>query len=193
MKTLILSSNSPRRADLLKQAGIPHKAQSNYAKETYPADMLPHEIVMHIAEKKANYALKNITNKNSIILTADTICSLGNKIFGKPRTPALARDMLSELQGQTHEVLTGFSLLDVGANKILTDYECTEVAFRFMSADEIMNYVKAGESVGKAGGYALQGEAIKFIENIKGDYTNVIGLPIPRIYQALRDYFNFFE
>ncbi|MDR0930134.1 MAG: Maf family protein [Clostridiales bacterium] len=191
MKEIILASSSPRRHELLDQVGIEHKVMKSKFMEKFDEYSLPHEIVVSFALKKAEYVAKMVDNNQTIVIGADTLVVYKGQILGKPRNAKNARQMLEMLNDQTHEVLTGFAVIDVETGKTVTDYESTLVKFREISPKELAAYAKSNESRDKAGGYAIQGKAAKFIESIEGEYSTVVGLPLSRLTQVLEKEFKY--
>ncbi|MDO5411536.1 MAG: Maf family protein [Lachnospiraceae bacterium] len=196
-KKLILASSSPRRKELLTQAGfsfqvLPANADENIT-ETAPAEM-----VKKLSERKACASMEAWEQQGNlsdsvIVLGADTIVVQENgaesRILQKPADHRQAAEMLRHLQGNTHCVYTGVTLLWLNEKKQLeqiTFSEKTDVTFYPMTEAEIREYVASGECDDKAGGYAVQGLAMKYIKKIDGDYHNVVGLPVAAIYQVLR-------
>jgi septum formation protein len=177
---LVLASQSPRRAEILRQAGIPFTVRTADIDETPRDHEKPEDYVCRLAEEKV---LAVPHNPGEIVLGADTTVVIDGQMLAKPVDAADARRMLSLLSGRRHEVLTGISLrrgLDV-----IRDWAATEVWFTTMTEAEIDAYVASGEPMDKAGGYAIQGLACKFIEKIEGCYFNVVGLPIALVYRHL--------
>ncbi len=176
---LVLASASPRRRELLAQAG--------YAFTVHPAhipeDPLPNEdplaYVTRLARQKAEAVFAEISSKSSAplqVLGADTTVTLDNRILGKPESPADAARMLRLLSGRTHHVLTGVAVVTATSTEVAA--EVTAVRFRALSEDEISAYISTGEPMDKAGAYAIQGRAARWIPRIEGCYFNVVGLPI---------------
>ena len=180
---LILASASSRRRELFTQAGLTFTIDSADINE----DRLPHEIaaayVQRLAEEKAQ-AIWNLRHSLDtphdplIVLGADTCVVCDGRILGKPTSPDDARRMLQILSGRTHAVLTGIAAATRG--KIVSDVEITQVTFNILSEPEIADYVATGEPLDKAGAYAIQGYAARWIPRIEGCYFNVVGLPIAR-------------
>lgn len=173
---IILASSSPRRHELLKKLCSNFKIQVSDVPEAQSASN-PQILAIENAKIKAQAVYDK--NPNDIIIGADTIVTLDGKIFGKPKNPSDAENMLAKLAGKRHQVITGLAICANG--KIFTDYEVTEVFFGDMTPDDIKNYVATGEPLDKSGSYALQGGATKFIEKIHGDWSNVVGLPVYRL------------
>jgi septum formation protein len=177
---LILASESPRRTELLRKAGFTFTVRARPVEEVRNPREAPADYCRRLARKKADAAWEN--NPNEVVLGADTIVVLDGRVMEKPADEVDARGMISALSGRWHLVLTGICLLHRGGH--VMDYDSTLVHFVGMSGSEIENYVASGESMDKAGGYAIQGKASKFIDRIEGCYFNVMGLPVARVYRA---------
>lgn len=177
---LVLASKSPRRAEILKNAGVDFTVRVQDADETLPADISPENAVMYLAEIKAR-AVKS--EKGEIVLGADTVVVLNGKILGKPNSREQAFSMLRALSGKTHSVFTG--VCAVSDEKTEKFFEKTDVTFLEISDSEINGYIDTGEPFDKAGAYGIQGFASKFVKSINGDYFNVVGLPICKIYEKI--------
>jgi septum formation protein len=178
---LILASQSPRRAEILRQTGIDFTVRTATIDETPRTGERPIDYVIRLAEEKA---IAVPSDASDIVLGADTTVVIVNEILGKPADEADARRMLALLAGNRHEVITGICLKR-GAERI-RDAVTTEVWFGPMTVAEIAEYAASGEPLDKAGAYAIQGLASKYIERIAGCYFNVVGLPISRVYAHLR-------
>ena len=178
---LVLASQSPRRAEILRQAGIPFVVRVAPVDETPMAGETPAQYVRRLAEAKT---LAVPAEPDEIVLGADTTVVVDGEMLGKPADAADARRMLSLLSGTRHEVLTGICLRR-GVERMI-DHATTSVWFAPMSSHEIDDYVASGEPMDKAGAYAVQGAASKFIPRIDGCYFNVVGLPISLVYAFLR-------
>lgn len=175
---LVLASQSPRRAEILRQAGIPFVVRAVPVDETPIPAETPEDYVRRLAEAKARAVP---ADASEIVLAADTTVVVDREILGKPVDAADARRMLALLSGRRHEVMTGICLCR--GEKQICDYAVTAVWFAPMSAREIDDYVASGEPMDKAGAYAAQGAASKFIPRIEGCYFNVVGLPIALVYR----------
>jgi septum formation protein len=178
--SLVLASRSPRRAELLTSAGIPFVVRTADIDETPRAEENPTEYVMRLAIEKA-HAVERAAGET--VLAADTTVVLDSMIMGKPEDAGDATRMLTALSGQRHEVITGVCLLD--DEREVSDYARTGVWFAPLSDAEIAAYVASGEPMDKAGAYAIQGLASRFIERIEGSYSNVVGLPVELVYRIL--------
>lgn len=172
-RQLILASASPRRLDLLRTAGIEPLVIPTDSEEIEDG-MPPRDLVMANAKLKAEACAK--AHADGVIVAADTVVALGDKIFGKPEGAEQAKLMLSELSGKTHSVFTGVAVYENG--EIRVDSAETKVTFRELSAEEIAAYVATGEPLDKAGAYAIQGGAGAFVSDIDGDFDNIVGLPL---------------
>lgn len=182
---IYLASRSPRRRKLLKQLGIKFKSFSVNLDEKINGGEKPVNLVKRLSIEKLELARKKI--KSGLIITADTIVVLNNKIIGKPKNKKEAVQYLKLLSGKQHIVFTGFAIMNIPANKIIVDYEKTEVKFRKLEDDEINDYVLSGSPLDKAGAYGIQDDfGAVFVEKINGCYYNVVGLPLTKLYQALR-------
>ncbi len=178
---LVLASQSPRRAEILRQAGIPFLIRSAPVDETPRPEEKPEIYVRRLAEEKA---MAVEAAPEEIVLGADTTVVVDGEMLAKPVDADDARRMLGALAGRRHEVLTGICLRRGTA--LIRDCAATQVWFGPMTPGEIEDYVASGEPMDKAGGYAIQGLASKFIERIDGCYFNVVGLPVALVYKHLR-------
>jgi septum formation protein len=186
---LILASSSPRRAEILRDAEIAFEICATHIDEAALPGETPHAMVARLAEAKARSAAAQIAVglRECIIVGADTTVVLDGEILGKPRDSAHAREMLAKLSGRTHHVLTGIFLLRLPGNSTRAAVENSAVTFAPLAEKEIDAYVATGEPLGKAGAYAIQGLAGRYIPRIEGCYFNVVGLPLARLYALLRD------
>ena len=181
---IILASNSPRRKELMTIAGFAFEVKSKNVEENHPEGIKPEEIPVHLAQKKARAFLDEITD-NEIVIGADTIVLLNGKIYEKPNDRKHAIEMLTALSGQMHEVITGVCILS--KQKEISFSETTKVYFNPFTLPEIEYYVDNFKPFDKAGSYACQ-EWIGAtgIRKFEGDYFNVVGLPVNRVYQELK-------
>ena len=188
---LILASASPRRREILTTLGVEFTVITADADET--CDLTdPGGRVEAISVKKCHAVrdaleAEGILDADTVILASDTLVMLDGEFLGKPRDEADARRMVGMLQGRTHTVASGLAIW--GDGRTVTAHELTGVTFAPMNEAEIEAYIATGESFGKAGGYAVQGYAARFIEGLDGDYFTVVGLPVRRLYETLRDGF----
>ena len=185
---LILASSSSRRAELLRDAGIAFEVNAPHVDEARHPDETAEKMVARLAEAKARAVAELVgEGKPAIIIGADTAVELDGEIFGKPRDAADAREMLSYLSGRTHFVLTGICVLRLPDGATRSAVERTAVTFALLDPSEIEAYVTSGEPFDKAGGYAIQGRAGRYIPRIEGCYFNVVGLPLARLHALLSD------
>jgi septum formation protein len=178
---LILASASPRRSELLTAAGIDHVVRPAAVPEIREPEEPAQEFVRRLAETKAR-ALSSATDE--IVLGADTVVCIENEVLGKPRDREDAVRMLRLLSGRDHLVHTGICLLSRKA--CVVDLETTRVSFARLTEEEISQYTQSGEPADKAGAYAIQGLASKFVLRIEGSYGNVVGLPVALVYRHLK-------
>lgn len=184
---IILASASIRREELLKK--ITSKFEivvSDFEESDVSFSGNCGDYVMTLAKGKAMDVFSKV-NKPAAIIGCDTIVYLKGKVLGKPKDSAEAFQMLSDLSDNTHEVYTGIAVLNTETQEINTQYVCTEVKFSKLSQKEIESYIETGEPFDKAGAYGIQGAASIFIEEIKGCYYSVVGLPVNKLYFMLRD------
>lgn len=199
MEKIILASSSPRRRELMAQAGFAFEVLVSEADETIETET-PGEMVEVLSERKAAAVAEEITRQGfaeeSVLLVgADTMVAIDGKKLGKPKDEKGAEEMLEELSGRTHQVYTGVTLIRLKKaenGSILqesrTFSEVTDVSFYPLTKEEIRSYIATGEPMDKAGAYGIQGKAAVFVKEIKGDYNNVVGLPIARLYQELKNW-----
>jgi septum formation protein len=186
---IILASSSPRRAEILREASIAFEIGASEIDEMPLPGELAQAMVARLAEKKARAAAARMDagKIDSIVVGADTTVELGGEILGKPHDSAHAREMLAKLSGRTHYVHTGIFLLRLPGNAVRSAVENSAVTFSRLSEEEIDAYVASGEPMGKAGAYAIQGLAGRYIPKIEGCYFNIVGLPLARLYALLRE------
>lgn len=178
---LILASSSPRRRELLTEAGIVFTVQPADIDETHRPGESPIAFTQRLAREKAEAIFAK--NSSATVLGADTIVVCDQEILGKPADEKDAARMLSLLSGRDHQVITGVALVSLSGTQ--TQAETTIVTMRNISQEEIEKYIATGEPMDKAGAYAIQGAAAAFIPSIQGDYSNVVGLPIKLVQQML--------
>ena len=183
---LVLASKSPRRAELLRAVGWEFETVAANIDETRMESEDAVSYVRRLAQAKAEIVAKKVSN-DALVLGADTVVVIDKEVLGQPRDDEEAYRMLKLLSGKWHEVLTGLALVRMGnPPRILVNHETTRVRFCEMSDDEINWYVSTGEPNGKAGAYAIQGRGALFIKEIRGDYFNVVGLPLRLVYELSR-------
>ncbi len=205
-KKIILASASPRRRELLTQIGLDFEVVVSETEEKITSTE-PAKVVEELSAQKAQAVWgwthlqtddddnakagsreEKAAAQDNIVIGADTVVSCDGKILGKPKTAGNAVAMLHLLQGRAHDVYTGVTILysENGEQSKLTFHEKTTVHFCTMSEDEIREYVATGDPMDKAGAYGIQGFCARYIQGIEGDYNNVVGLPVGRVYQELR-------
>lgn len=185
----ILASASPRRSKILSDIGLVFETVPAEIDESMPRHVKPHMAVQELALKKAAAAACG-AERDSVIIAADTVVCVQGKILGKPCDEKEAADMLRMLSGRAHEVLTGVAVIRARDGFSATFFESTEVYFKELTDGQIIEYVKTGEPADKAGAYGIQGFGSLFVSGIRGDFQNVVGLPVSRLYDFLRDEFN---
>ncbi|HUD04551.1 MAG TPA: Maf family protein [Patescibacteria group bacterium] len=184
MKKIILASKSPRRKKILEQVGLNFEVMVSDFDETKIKFKTPQEMVEKLSLAKAKLIAKK--NPGAIIIGADTTVIFKKEIIGKPKSKADAFRILRLLSGNTHEIVTGFTVIK--GSKSITKHVISKVKFKKLSNAEIKAYVATGEPMDKAGGYGIQEKGGLFMENITGDYFNVVGLPIFAVAQALKQF-----
>ena len=185
---LILASASPRRAEILRDAGFAFEVIPAHVDETRLPREAAAKYVARLASSKARLVAQSLAGKKqkAFVIGADTIVVAGPSIFGKPKNAADARRMLRLLSAKSHQVLTGVSVVSVPSGKELRHVEKTRVEFLRLSNVEIRNYLATGEPFDKAGAYGIQGIGGRFVRRIEGCYFNVMGLPLSRVWSMLR-------
>jgi len=182
---LILASASPRRAELLRLLGVDFDVIPSHLDETYRNGEVPPAHVLRLSIEKADLIAHLFPE--ALILGADTVVVIDGKVLGKPKNPEDARHMLEMLSGREHIVYTGFSLIRKEKNLMTSQIVQSSVLFKDIPEDEISWYVNSDEPYDKAGGYAVQGMGAFFIREIRGSYTNVMGLPLSEVVETLKD------
>lgn len=177
---VILASQSPRRKELLQLLEMPFIVRVADVEETLEPGLSPAQQVAQLSRRKAEAVAHT---PQDVVIGADTVVVYGDAILGKPENEADAVRMLTMLSGKTHQVMTGLTVLHRG--QAITETVVTEVTFRTLSQKEIARYVETKEPMDKAGSYGIQGGAARFAEHIRGDYYNVVGLPVCRLDQIL--------
>ncbi len=190
---LILASASPRRAEVLSSAGIPFETFPTDVDESRRPNEPPQELVRRLAEAKARFAAARVPAGagRAIVVGADTEVVVdspaGTEVLGKPASTEIARAMLHRLSGRTHGVITGLAAIRLPDEAARIEHETTLVTFAPLTAGEMEDYVSSGEAFDKAGAYAIQGRAGRFVTRVEGCYFNVVGLPLARLYHILRE------
>jgi septum formation protein len=181
---LILASSSPRRAEILRNAGFTFQSIAPDLDETPLPNESPATMVQRLSRLKANVVASH-ASQPVLVVAADTTVVLGDQSFSKPTSPEEARHMLEQLSGNRHQILTGVSVLRSSDGARRDFIEATTVHFLKISADEIVRYVASGEPFDKAGGYGIQGYASRYVSRVEGCYFNVMGLPVSRVAATL--------
>ncbi len=199
MKKIILASASPRRKELLSQIGLEFTVIPSEAEEK-PVSELPQDMVIELSKQKARDIWEKIGKEDqgeaagfqvsdTLVIGADTVVSIEGEILGKPRDYDDAMRMLGLLSGKEHQVYTGVTMLwitEEGKREEYSFYVCTGVAMYHIDRAEMMNYIFSGDAMDKAGAYGVQGKAAAFIKSVRGEYSNVVGLPVGRLYQEMK-------
>jgi len=188
-RPLVLASRSPRRRDLLAEAGIVAVCEPTDVEELTELDGAPTGLAISNAERKAMAIA--LERPAEVVLGADTIVVLDGEIFGKPRDLADAEAMLARLAGRAHEVITGVCLVEWGRPVIVKFSETTRVRFRPLSPAQVCDYLTSIDPLDKAGAYAAQDDGGRIIECVEGSFSNVVGLPVERVREALTQHFEF--
>lgn len=184
-RRLILASASPRRSQLMRQIGLKPEIMPSMADEDIKAEG-PEQMVRELSRIKAEEVAARYS-EDTLIIGADTIVAVQGRILGKPASHREAVEMLMLLQGQVHQVYTGVAIVAGGTKQVLSVFaERTDVSVYPMDEEEILRYTESGEPMDKAGAYGIQGKFAAYIQEIHGDYHNVVGLPVGRLYQELK-------
>lgn len=184
----VLASKSPRRKELLNKIGINAQViPSNVDEDAYKG-LEAEKMVMQLSFVKAADVARSF-RKNTFVIGADTCVCLEGKIFGKPESKDDAKRMLEKLSGKTHQVYTGYCVIDCGSGKSVSRCAVTNVTFKELTESEIEAYVETGEPLDKAGAYGIQEKGAVFVEKIDGDYSNVVGLPLSPLYKLFKEEF----
>ena len=190
MKNIILASQSPRRRELMKVLGVDFKIMVDNTPEVIEKGLSPEKIVCSLASFKGENVSKQLDEtEKAIIIAADTVVAADGKILGKPADAEAAEEMLSMLSGRVHQVFTGVYVKDTETKKAVTFFEKTEVFFRKLDIEEIKAYIKTGEPMDKAGAYGIQERGSLFVESVNGDFFNVVGLPVCKLAEVLKNEF----
>jgi septum formation protein len=184
---LLLASTSPRRQELLRQAGFDFEVHPGHIAEEFQPGERPEEFARRAAREKAMHVAA-FSPPGSLVLGADTVVVIDGEMLGKPSDLEDATRMLRLLSGRTHQVHTGICLVRAPDEIVALKHETTLVTFRELDEEEIRRYVESGEPLDKAGAYAVQGLASKFVTRISGCYSNVVGLPVALLYEILKPF-----
>lgn len=186
MKTLVLASGSPRRKQLLETLNIPFSIEVSDFDEVMDMTKNPHELVKELALGKARDVAKEY--KDAVILAADTFIVLDNEYLGKPKDEKDNIAMLGSLSGKTHSVTTGFAIIDTKTRKVFTQSVESNIFMKHLTNEQVTHYVKEKKPFDKSGGYAIQEIKDTFVEKIEGGISNIIGLPILQVKEALKQF-----
>ena len=186
MQKIILASASPWRKIILAKTSLPFKVIVSGYKEDLGLKLPPRKLALKMARGKAETVAR--THKNALIIGADTFIIFGKELLGKPHTAKRAKEMLTMLSGKWHDIVTGFVILDSKTGRCIEKVVSTRVHLRKAGKKEIAAYVKTGEPLNVAGGYAIQGRAGMLVDRIEGDYWNIVGLPLAALVVALREF-----
>ncbi|MBU5335255.1 Maf family protein [Intestinibacter bartlettii] len=185
---IILASASPRRKEILQNTKLKFEIEKSDIEEIILENESPEDMVVRLAYEKAFDVAKK--NKDKLVIGADTIVALDNEVLGKPKDKQEAYQMIKKLSNKTHKVITGISLINLKENKVIKDYVVSCVTFKDLSDDSIKDYINTNESLDKAGAYGIQGYGALLVKTIQGDYFNIVGLPISRLSDLLKDHFD---
>ena len=185
---IILASKSPRRRKMLKELGIKYSLWNGEADESVDRPYKPHTLVKLLAKRKATACFNDIGDKDTLIISADTVVALGDNILGKPKDDDDARKMLRSMSDTTHYVYSGVCAIYKG--KTVSAYEKTVIKFRELSDNDIERYISTGEHSDKAGSYGIQEKGGYFVEKVNGDINNVVGLPVLKLRNMILDSFD---
>lgn len=186
MKKIVLASASPRRKEILKNAGLIFEVDKSGCEEKITPGLRPQALARSLSRQKAESVAAR--HKNALVIAADTFIVLKEKVLGKPHTEREAIRMLGTLSGKEHTVITGFTIVDTGSGKTISRSVKTRVHFRRLEPKDIESYVKSGEPLDKAGGYAIQGLGSALVRKIEGDFLNVVGLPLGALLKGLKEF-----
>lgn len=189
-KTLfVLASKSPRRKELLKNIGINAEIMPANIDEDLMAGLPPEKMVTELSMLKATDVARSF-GKDTYVIGADTVVCVDGEIFGKPEDDKEAKAMLEKLSGRSHDVYTGYCVVNCQSGVSVAKFERTTVYFRNLSDEEIDSYIKTREPMDKAGAYGIQERGSKFVEKIEGDYFNVVGLPVCALVKLMKEEFD---
>jgi septum formation protein len=194
MKKIILASKSSDRSELINRLNIPFEALNTYINESDIKERIsePIELVKELAKAKVLKAKEMLVNeeKGTVVIAADTIVELNGEIIGKAQNEAEAFKMLKNLANSSHNLITGIAVTEIDNTKVVIDYDITVVTILDLSDDDIRDYIRIGEWKGRAGAYSIRDRASLFIKEIQGSPSNVIGLPMQKIFEILKKEFN---
>ncbi len=189
MMQIVLASQSPRRSELLKQLGLNFVIKTSFVDESNSRGLKASELVQYLAFEKARVIAEDSSlNRETIVIGADTVVVREGAILGKPRDREDAFNMLKSLSGRWHEVMTGVAVIDINSFRYDKSIETTRVKMKELKDETINAYIDSGEPLDKAGAYGIQGLGAVLIDRIEGCYFNVVGLPISKLCDTLRNY-----
>lgn len=183
MRNIVLASGSPRRQALLKQIGLKFTVDPDITEDEMDDGLEPHRLAKKLSQQKAASVAHKY--KSGLIIAADTFGVFEGILIGKPKSANDARDILRKINGKYHSVITGLTVMDSANGDSITESVETRVYIKSLTEKEIDDYVKSGEPLDKAGAYAIQGLGVIIVDKIEGDYSNVIGLPLPKLAEIL--------
>jgi septum formation protein len=183
MRKIVLASSSPRRREILEMSGIPFTVEPSDYEEDMSLSLPPQELAVLLASGKAQSVA--LRHPNALIIGADTFVVLGAEVIGKPYTADRAKEMLRSLSDTWHQIITGYCIIDTRTGTNISGAEISRVKFKPLSDAEINSYIATGEPLDRAGAYAIQGGAAKFVERIEGNYLSILGLPLIKILKEL--------
>jgi septum formation protein len=186
--SIILASGSPRRKEILENTKTEFTVITSDIDEKIFDNEEPIQLVLRLAFEKCMDVATN--NHKDLVIGADTIVVLDNEILGKPKNEEEAFDMLNKLSNRKHQVITGMSIINLEQNKKIVDYAISDVKFKNLTDQDIKDYINTGECLDKAGAYGIQGYGALLVEEIKGDYFNIVGLPISKLSDILKKNFD---
>ena len=184
MSKIVLASQSPRRKEIMETAGFEFEIIVSNAEEKIEENLSPEEVAKSLSLQKAQAVASD--NPEKIVIGADTIVVLDNEILGKPKDRNDAYKMLKKLSGKSHKVYTGIAV--ICGEKIVSEAVSTEVEFFELSDEEIIKYIETNEPMDKAGSYGIQGRGCLLVKGIRGDYFNVVGLPIATLSKIIKEF-----
>mgnify|MGYP004572114887 FL=1 len=187
MRNLILASQSPRRKELLEKCGYPFSITVADIDETIDFSLSLEDAIQTLAYKKAEKVFTD--HKEDVVIGSDTIVTINSQILGKPKDKNDAFNMLKSLSGKTHQVITGLAVIT--KDKVYKTVSVNDVTFYDLSDEEIYKYIETNEPMDKAGAYAIQGIASRYIKSINGDYYAIMGLPVSKLYHILKYIYNY--
>ena len=185
---IILASASPRRKEILQNTKLKFEIQKSDIEEVILENESPESMVFWLAYEKAYDVAQK--NKDKLVIGADTIVALDNEVLGKPKDKEEAYQMIKKLSNKTHKVITGISLINISHGMVVNDYVVSLVTFKDLSEDSIKDYINTNESLDKAGAYGIQWYWALLVDNIQGDYFNIVWLPISKLSDLLKDHFD---